>query len=271
MRQQSYFDEIDHAYKTLSGAPLEARILSLLESAQAEYGSDSGLYAAMLNEVGAFYRGQHRYPEAEQVFQQALELLVRTGRHLTADYATTLNNLAGTHRLMGRTEDAEMEFQHCLELYRETVGESHILYASGLNNLSLAALDRGDHARAADLLRQASEILRRLPNCLDERATSLVNLASLHRTMGEPAAAAEALTEALELYETKLGTHTPHYHAALNAMGLVCCDMGDCGQALQWLEKAAGAAGRLYGEEHPETAAIRHHLTMVQRATGETS
>ena len=149
------------------------------------------------------------------------------------------------------------------------LGEEHILYASGLNNLSLVCLDRGDLERAAALLERAAAILERYPDCLDELATSLCNLGSLKQRMGRLEESKADLERVVELYETKLGTITPHYHAALNALGLTYLKEGLCDQARSWLEKGAKAAEKLYGPEHRETISTREHLALALRGLEE--
>lgn len=259
MTQAEYFNQVDLAYETLRGFDLEARLRALAEQAGGEYGRESGVYASVLSELGGYYRGQGRYNESADTFRRVICLLkASVGEHSPA-YATALNNLAGTYRLMGEFEKAEQSFLLCLGIYEQTLGRGHVLYAAGLNNLSLVALDRKEPEQAARLLHQASDILSKLPECRDEYATSLVNLAALYRQCGQQEQAQRNLLEAVGLYENELGTDTPHYHAALNALGLVCADLGRRSQAQFWLDKAVCAAETLYGPAHPDVAAIRAH------------
>lgn len=266
MEKQSYFEQIDRAFDTLTGKTLEDRLLELLEQSGQEYGPDSTFYASMLSELGGYCRGQARYEESARYFLQARQLLAASVGEGSPEYATVVNNLAGTYRLMGRLDEAEQCFRQCLDLYRRTLGEEHILYASGLNNLGLVCLDRGDVSGAAELLSQAAAILATQPNCRDELATSLCNLALLHRQLGRLDQAEDELRRALELYETELGTTTPHYHATLNAMGLVCYDGKRYKDALDWFGRAAQAAERLYGREHRECQAALRHAELARQA-----
>ena len=259
MTQTEFFNQVDRAYDTLRGIALETKLSALAEQAGDEYGRDSGVYASALSELGGYYRGQGRYTESVDIFRRVICLLKAcVGVHSPA-YATALNNLAGTYRLMGEYDKAEQSFLRCLEIYEQTVGRRHVLYAAGLNNLSLLALDRNQPDQAARLLHQASDILAELPECRDEYATSLVNYAALCRQLGQHEKAQRNLLEAVRLYENMLGTDTPHYHAALNALGLTCADLGLFSQARIWLEKAARAAEALYGPEHPDARSIREH------------
>lgn len=264
MERQTYFEEIDRAYGSLTGPALENRIRELVEEGRREYGGEDPFYAAMLSELGGYYRGQRRLEESERCFEEAVSILRQAVGEGDLNYATAVNNLAGTHRLMGRYDEAEREFLECLKLYREKLGEEHIFYASGLNNLSLLCLERGDLKRAAALLGEAADILDKQPECLDELATSLCNLGELERRLGHTQAAREKLHRAVELYETKLGTMTPHYHAALNTLGLTYCRENRWEEACLWLERGVAAAEKLYGPEHPETVAGAEHLRLAR-------
>lgn len=261
-----YFEQVDLAYQTLKGPALERRLRELADRCRAEYGGRDALYASMLNELGSYYRGQGRYEESERTFREALELLAQSRGTDSPDYATALNNLAGTHRLMGRLEEAEREFAACLTLYRQTLGEGHILYAAGLNNLSLVCLDLGDLERAAELQSRAARVLETMPDRRDELASALCNLGELRRRQGRPEEAEHCLLRALELFQRELGVDTPHYHAALNGLGVLCYEEGRYEEACRWFLDAAAAAEKLYGSEHREQQAALEHLCMARRA-----
>lgn len=264
MRPQEYFAAIDQAYAQLSGSALEERLCSLLSRCAGEFGTSDLFYGSMLNELGGFYRGQRRYPDAEGCFLEALSLFTDRLGPEHPDRATTLNNLAGTHRLMGKWDEAQREFEACLRLYGESVGTEHILYASCLNNLSLLCMDRQEYDRAGQYLAEASDILSKLPPCLDEYATSLSNLANIHYFAKRFDDAEQALKKAIELYETQLGTRTPHYHASLQTLGLVLFKKQDSKGAEQAFAKAYDAALALYGPDHPETKQLLEGLRQLR-------
>lgn len=266
MTLQDYLNQVDLAYVSCTGSrALEERLAALAEQCAEEHGRNSPYYASLLGELGGFYRGQARYEESEQCFQQALALLEADPGRNSPAYSTTLNNLAGTHRLMGRYGQAMEEFGACLALYRETVGERHILYAAGLNNLSLVHLDRDEQEQALALQEQAAGILAALPQAEDELAGALCNQAVICQRLGRLAEAAEKLERALGLFRNKLGTGTPHYHAALNSLGAVHYAAGHFEAARDCFAQAAQAALGLYGPGHKEVQAALVHQAMAER------
>ncbi len=266
MEQNLYFEQIDQAYTQLTGTELEQKLKALVSQSRAEYGANSPFYASMLSELGGYYRGQRRYSESEHFFQSAMDILRQQLGEGNPNYATAVNNLAGTHRLMGCYDDAEREFSISLELYGKLLGKKHILYASALNNLSLVYLDRGDLQGASTLLSQTVDILAEHPECIDEFATSLCNLGALQHKLGQLKKAKDTLCKAVKLYESDLGTITPHYHAALNTLGLTYLTAKEYPEACQWLGKSKTAAEKLYGPTHKETLATSEHLRMAQDA-----
>ncbi len=260
----AYYQAIDDAYSTLNGSVLEARLQELLLQCKNEVGERDPFYAAMLNELGGYYRGQNRFSESEQCFLHALDIF-RDLKPSNANLATTLNNLAGTHRLMGQHELAMREFSECLALYQAEFGSNHILHASALNNLSLVCLDQRDLEGAEHYLSQASAILSRLPKYQEEYASSLCNLANLHYFRKDNTTARAELEEAVNLHETTIGTRTPHYHSALHTLGIVLLDSGLVAEAYAALKKGVTAAEALYGPSHDHTKSIRHLETLVRQ------
>ena len=265
MKWQEILFQIDKAYE-LPSEEAEKQLLELDRLCAEEYGKDSFFYGSMLNELGAFYKGQGRFTEAAGCFRKALGLFeVHTGPDKAA-CATALNNLAGTLRLAGKTDEAEALFRRCLLLYADTVGTSHVLYAAGLNNLSLVCLDRNELDRALQLQLQAAEILRSLPECRDELAVSLINLGALDQKLGRLEEAESLLNEAILLFETELGTDTPHYHTALNGRGVIRYCAGRFAEAEADFSAAAEMAERLYGPDHYEVRSARDNASVAGQA-----
>lgn len=261
-----YLEQIDQAYELCQGSQaLEERLTALLDQCGAEHGRTSAQYASLLGELGGFYRGQGRFEESEARFQEALPLLeAQVGREHPA-YATAVNNLAGAHRLLGRYDQALEEFRTCLELYERTAKGS-ALHASGFNNLSLVYLDLGKLEEALSLQEQAGDILAALPQARDELASSLSNQGILFQRLGRLEEAERKLEAALTLFRTELGTNTPHYHAALNALGTVHYSARHYAQAKDCFAQAAQAAQALYGPDHREVQAALAHQALAERA-----
>lgn len=269
MDANTAFARVDSAYETLRGPALETELLAVAADCAAENGPRSRLYAAMCSELGGYYRGQARYAESEREFLKTLDILRVDPGENSPDHTTAMNNLAGTYRVMKKYDEAEQLFLRCLKSYEKTLGRGHVLYAAALNNLALLCLDRGDLARAAELLKQSSEILSALPECSDEYAASLCNRGALLLRLDRAGEALPLLTEAIGLFETQLGTDTPHYHAAYHSRGLARMALEEFTAAESDFTAALRAAETLYGPGHPETETVRRSLTEARRRMEE--
>ncbi len=267
MTIQDYFRIVDSSYGTEDNKIIESEIKRACELARANEGEGSAIYASMLSELGGFYRGLTRYDESVDCFTRAAEILKALNGPLSPDYATCINNRAGSYRQMRRFDKAEEGFAECLRIYEATVGKKHILYSAGLNNCALVALDKGQTDRAAALLEEAAEILKGLPEHLDEYATSLANTAEHYRQLGRFADAERNLLEAKDVYENRLhDTFTPHYHAILNSLGLVCMATHRYEEAADWFRESLTYCARYYNTEHREYKATQRNLEAAEAA-----
>ena len=265
MDTAEYFRIVDDAYKTEDNATIESEIKRAAELAKQNEGAESPVYAAMLSELGGFYRGMTRFDECLDCFSKAAEIMKAAKGPDSADYATCINNHASTYRLMGRFDDAERELKECLEIYERSVGKKHILYSAALNNLGMVALNREDTDSAMEYLTESAEILRELPGHLFEYGSSLANTAELYRLLGRYKEAEENLLKAKAVYDTELkDTYTSHYHAILNSLGLVCMATNRYKEAADWFEQALTACARYFDTEHREYKSTERNLQIVK-------
>ena len=114
-----------------------------------------------LNEHALTVTAQGRYPEAEGLFRQALEIDRATIGEAHPAYANHLNNLAGVVQAQGRYPEAEGLYRQALEIDRATIGEGHPSYATHLNNLAAAVEVQGRYPEAEGLSAEAMGILRK--------------------------------------------------------------------------------------------------------------
>ena len=260
-----YFRIVDSSYGTENNETIESEIKRACSLAKENEGEGSAIYAAMLSELGGFYRGLTRYDESVDCFTRAAEILKAQRGPMSPDYATCINNRAGSYRQMGLFNEAEEGFAECLDIYEATVGKKHILYSAGLNNCALVALDKGQTDRAAALLNEAADILKDLPDHLDEYATSLANNAELFRLLGRYSDAEKNLLQAKDVYENRLhDTFTPHYHAILNSLGLICMATNRYEKAADWFRQSLTYCERYYNKEHREYKATERNLAAAE-------
>ncbi len=78
-----------------------------------------------LNEKASILYYQGRYSEAEELFQQVLELTKTTLGEEQPLVATTLNNLAGLSDVQGSSQKAKSFYQQAMTIALKTLGENH--------------------------------------------------------------------------------------------------------------------------------------------------
>ena len=263
MKKEEYIRQVDLAFESLSGQDLEERLLKLCDASRQEYGAGDAVYASMLSEMGAYYRGQKETVKAEQYFLEALRILEKAGAAL-ADIATVMNNLAGVYRMTERYGEAEQLYKSCLEIYKKELGNRHILFAAGLNNLGGLYSSMNRSEEALELFKRALDILRDYPDALDELAASLCNLGNLYIQKKLYAEAEKNLLEAKRIYETQVDYCTPHYYITLNSLGLSKLGLGDQEEAARMFRAAAEACEKIYGKGHEDYKMIIRHLQATE-------
>ena len=132
----------------------------LVSRAKSDFGDQSPEYANRLNNLAVDVKAQGRFPEAETLYNEALEIgraTIGTGH---PDYATRLNNLALVVKAQGRLPEAEALYREAREIDRATIGTGHPEYAKHLNNLAHCLLAQDRPTEARPLWEQALEILQ---------------------------------------------------------------------------------------------------------------
>ena len=132
----------------------------LVSRAKSDFGDQSPEYANRLNNLAVDVKAQGRFPEAETLYNEALEIgraTIGTGH---PDYATRLNNLALVVKAQGRLPEAEALYREAREIARATIGTGHPEYANHLSNLAHCLLAQDRPTEARPLWEQALEIMQ---------------------------------------------------------------------------------------------------------------
>lgn len=226
------------------------------------------LRIAACNELGSFYRGSSRFEQSVIAFHTAAELTAREMGKESLEYATVLNNLAGTFRLMGRQGDALSLFRQAGEIYRKNGAEYSYLYASVLNNMALVYRETGELAQVANCLEGALELIRALPDRVQETAITYNNLAALYLASGEEERAEWAIRMAMDTFARCAREENVHYAAGLNSLAGLLYQKGEYRKALELYEQSAEYTRYFFGE-NLEYAATWKNMAVVSKQMGE--
>ena len=175
--------------------------------------------------LGLLHAG--RYPEAEQHFTSALEILETLGEVESDAAASMLNNLAALSLFRGELHAAEAHFARAIAV-REAIGAESAAMAGLLSNYGrvLTLQHRLDQAGAA--LRRGEELSVRFTG-EDSVDTALVRLAVVDHALaaGDAQRAATLLASARAVIDARLGVQHPYAARAAQAAGEVAAAQGN--------------------------------------------
>jgi tetratricopeptide (TPR) repeat protein len=266
-----FIEEIDSQYGKLNVSDMEKHILETVGKAAGKYGEDSTGFAALLNELGGFYRSTSQYKKAEEAFVKALLIIGKTSGRQNPNYATTLNNLAGVFRMEGDYAKAEQMFLEATELYKSASLEGSPAYASALNNLGLLYLETKDYGKAAVLFGEANAIVKKEGDDPAVYATGLGNLAASYIGLGWSSEAGKLLAEAVDVYRNSGLESNFHYPSALSTLGLFHFSAGEYAEAEKLFLQALELREKEFGRNNHEFAKACDNLSVLYEKTGDFS
>ena len=180
-------------------------------------GADQSQRAASLNGHALTLNSLGRFPEAEELYRQALKIDRATIGEAHPAYATRLNTLAGVVQAQGRYPEAEGLYHQALKIGRATIGEAHPAYATHLNNLAGVVEAQGRYLEAEGLYHQTLDIDRAtIGEAHPAYAIALNNLAGVVQAQGRYPEAEGLFRKALEIDRATIGEAHPAYAIALN-------------------------------------------------------
>ena len=225
--------------------------------------------AISLNNLAFLYDSQGRYQEAEDLYQQALDMKKRLLGNQHPSLATGLNNLAALYVSQGRYQEAEPLYKEALEMRKRLLGNQHPDVASSLNNLALLYDNQGRYREAEDLYQQALQMIKRLQgNQHPHLASSLTNLADLYRSQERYQKAEPLYKEALQMRKCLLGNQHPDVANSLNNLAVLYDNQGRYQEGERHYKQALQMIKRLLGNQNPYVATIWHNLAKLYSRQG---
>ena|GEM_PF-3448730 len=255
--------ELADPVKTQSGetsaqqvVDMGARQLALQEDQPAD------IRAALLQTIGEVYLSLGQFDAAKENFDSALEL-----QHANADregIAESLNALGKLSYQTSAYDESETYYQSALAELDANNQSLTGLYADILNNLGELIAVRGDYDRALRIHGDALEIRRQLfGSDSSQAATSLQNIAGVHRRNGELVLAEENYRRAIELQQRHLGPNHAEVGTARANLGLLLTELERPDDAESELLQALEIRRAVYGPDHSQTANSLHNLAAL--------
>ena len=184
--------------------------------------------AVLINSLGNLCKVQGKYEEAEEAYEQSLQIrLERIGPNWI-HIAEPLNNLGDLSLLLGKYPEAEKHFLRALKAREGWYGSNHEILVYSLNGLGRVYLQQGKYSEADSMFRWA---LRNVEKAFGTHhlhvAWCLEALGNLHRAQGKYSQAESLYTRALEIREGCLGPNHPEIAASLKNLAILYGTMGD--------------------------------------------
>lgn len=213
---QEFYSVLDSLYEKKEMDRVEPYMLEVLS--RAGNLEDLEGVVSVCNELGGLYRAMRRTDEALWTYEKVMEGLEQMGLKGTRNYASALINLGNVHIARKSYEKAYGIDRQALEILERLGGEAY-QRAALYNNMSAVLRELGRTKEAQDMALRAIEIIRELPECMGELATSYTNLGQAQAKEYAFSDARQNLMHALQLYENSSGDRDIHYANAVYALG----------------------------------------------------
>lgn len=222
--------------------------------------------------AGLYVAGNHRFEEAQNLYESALQILEKHLGPEHYDLTFTLNGLGRVHQALGRFDEAEKAFRWCLKLRRQHLTIEHPFVAHSFGKLVFLYGDAGrPREDYAGMLGAAYGIYQRnFANYPD--FMKRWNVASLDRQLDEDVRRAEVVHPssrlALELIEKQRGPDHPDVADHLAGAVELLRFGGRHTEAESRLRRIVEIRRESLGDEHPMVAVALHDLAESLRLRG---
>ena len=251
-------DAAEGAGRLQQAAQLRGQIVQRLA---AEQPRRPDALAGALGDMGhAFYLVDLNV-DAEGLYRRALTLAAdeRLIERLNTGLAFALSD-------QGRGDEGEPLQRAVLAAIAARDGPESLSAAVAMNDLAKLLAQRGDHARAESLIRDALALFEAAPEGQGEWIATLKH--SLATTLNAQGRFREALGTASEVYRDRLATYGPAHPVTITAIGLIVrqyIGLGAYDRAEPLLARIAEVREALVGPEHPLFAqALQMHAYILQ-------
>jgi len=123
-----------------------------------QIGSLNPRLAGNLNELGILYAKQHKYAQAESMFQRSLGLSVAALGSDHPDVAIVLKNIGILKASQRQYAEADLLLSRSLSLTNKVLGQEHPIVADTMRTIALCQIIQGQYREAERFIRRSIEI-----------------------------------------------------------------------------------------------------------------
>ena len=153
----TYMDAGTKAYQQGNYPEAERQFKGAVKEAEG-FGLEAPRLTTSLNDLGALYRAQGKYAEAEPLLKRSLAILEKALRREHPDVAQSLNNLALLYDAQGRYAKAEPLSKRSLAIWEKALGPDHPNIAKNLENYADLLRETGRGNEVLEMIARAGLI-----------------------------------------------------------------------------------------------------------------
>lgn len=213
---------------------------------EAQHKQDTSGLVAVSNELGGLCRTMGQIERAKELYRNVLMHLEHMGLAHSEHYATALINTGDVYVNSRELPEALRYFLRARDLLMECGLAGDYRMAALNNNISMVYRDTGEFDKAEQALDIAFRIIRGIPECRSELATTYINLGELQVRQNKLEMARESFEEACRIFEEDGGGDV-HYSSACAGLGQVFYLKDRLPEAVRWYEKALKLMERDFG------------------------
>jgi len=190
----------------------------------------------------------------------------RSDPSLRRELASALFHLGHLSRKFGRAGEGEAEqlLSEALAISEGLFGPKHAALGPLLNELGRLYVQRGQHARAEDVLGRLLAIARVKGDENADVAIALAGLAFVKRRLGDDAAAESLYKDALRIREKVLEPNHAVTASTLEQLAETCAARGNLAEALALLQRAVPMRESALGARHATVQATRSRAAEIE-------
>jgi tetratricopeptide (TPR) repeat protein len=226
--------------------------------------------AALLGNLGFFYRSIGLYEDAQVYVEQALHIREQVLGSFHLGTASTLTLLGAICSARGDYGAARTYYERALQIRKQLLGSTDPATAASMNNLGTLLQTQGDYSTAREYLEKALQLNTEAFGATHLRTVANYNnLGNLLQEQGELAGARANFEQALFIQELNQQTHHRDTAITLNNLGTVVQIQGDLGSARQYYERALCIQEQVLGANHPDIALTLNNIAAVAQAQAD--
>ncbi len=226
----------------------------------------------LLKTLAEAYRLMGRMSEAENTYQQSLEITKQILGENSIEYASNLHGLADVYVNLDKLDDAESTYKRSIKMIEQIEGKNTHDYASGLNNLANVYESVGQFSDAIDSYQQSLAIQKKL-NCSNTLgyAAGLYGIANVYSSINQLVKAKSAYLKSLGIQKEITGEKTLNYAIGLNNLANVYKRLGNMDKAENAYVRSLDIQRQISGEESVGYVSILNNLANIYKDLGRLS